>query len=191
MANLDPVAMAMIKKIEADKGKKIKTIKPGQKPPLGSMLVFRYIAKHKQKLDVWDAMPASIVLGHYSDGFLAINTHYLPYLKRLNLAERLLRATKNKNRITYRKLKKALKGLQLPLAYANFMLKRYLNNHITSAKIYVFTFEDYKEFLVNIPPKFQKRTDKFAFAAVTQAFRAHVKASKGKKVRNTNVKRKK
>ena len=191
----NPIADRMIREIEADKGKKLKRLKPGQPPPLGSMVVFSYSPKYKSTLPYYDKFPASIVIKHYDNGFGAVNTHYLPWAKRLNLAERMLRATKNKNRITWKKIKKAFVGLQLPLGYAHIIYKRYLYGHITSKWVYIFTFEDYKKFLMDVPPKFQKKSDATVWKLTVAAFNDHAKklkkAGSKKKPKFTNVKKKK
>lgn len=183
----NPIADRLIREIENDKGE-IKKIKPGKKPPLGSLAVFKYDPKHKNTLPYYDTFPASVVIAHYPDGLLAVNTHYLPWAFRLNLAERMLRATKNKNRITYGKIKKAFKGLQLPIGYAQIILKRYLFSHITSKNIYCFTFENYKKFLIDTEPRFIKRSDTTVFKLTVAKFNAEAKKQK-MKPRFTNIKR--
>jgi hypothetical protein len=184
----DPVSDKIIRAIELDRGN-IKKIKPGQKPPLGSLAVFKYSPKHHRTLAYFDTFPASVVIGHYSDGFLAVNLHFLPWSFRLNLAERMLRATKNKNRITYAKIKKAFQSLQLPIGYAQIILKRYLFSHITSKEVYIFNFTDYKNFLKDVPGKFQKKSDTTVFKLTIAKFNAHAKKSK-KKPKFTNIRRK-
>lgn len=181
----NPIADRIIEEIELNKGK-ITRIRPGTKAPLGKLLVFRYMPKYKSVLPYYDTFPASVVIGRYSDGFLGIATHYLPWSVRLNLAERMLRATKNNNRITYPKILKAVAGLQLPIGYAKFIIKRYLFSHITSSNIFVFDFENYKKFLTDTKPSFRKKSDMIVYKATIKAFNDHAKTQKDKKTKWTN-----
>lgn len=185
----NPIADRLIKEIETDKGI-IKKIKPGKKPNLGKLAVFNYNPKHRNTLPYYDTFPASVILAHYPDGFLGINVHYLPWAVRLNLAERLLRATKNKNRVTYAKIKRAVKGLQLPIGYAQFILKRYLYSNVTSRHIYMFEFENYKKFLMDTQPKFVKKSDATVYKLTIAQFNTYAKKEQSdKKPKFTNVKR--
>lgn len=183
----NPLADRIIKEIEADKGKKIKRIKPGQKFPLGKMCVFQYDPKHKGTLPYYDTFPASICIAHYPNGELCIASHYLNWALRLNLVKRLLRATKNKNRITYKHILKAMKSLNLPISYGGFIIKRYLYSHITSREVYIFDFEDYHKFLMDVPPKFQKKSDKIVYSLTIKAYNDYAKKAKSinKKLKTT------
>jgi len=103
-------------------------------PALGRMYFYQYNAKTKDQLPYWDSFPLIFMLELKEDGFLGINTHYLPPKARALLIDRLLSLRSNKKytdsvrlRMTYQLLKNIPK-------YALFKpcLKRYLFSHITS-----------------------------------------------------------
>jgi vacuolar-type H+-ATPase subunit F/Vma7 len=95
------------------------------------------------------------------------------------LADRLVRATKNRKRITYPQIKRAWNSLQLPKGYAYLIIRRYLTSHIQS-DIAVFTWENYKAAAVNIPGKWRKKSEKAVFAAMMLKWKNHVKDTKKK-----------
>jgi len=157
---------------------------------LGYPVMFRYSAKHKATLPYWDQLPMSIVLHRYSDGFLGINLHYVPWTHRISLGQRLVRATKNKNRINYGKIRKAWLDLKLPVALANLCLKRYLYSHVQSEMVQ-FNYETYEKVLKNIPPSFQKKSHETVVRLTMAQYYKHRKLMKGqKKEKWTNVKKK-
>lgn len=176
------------------KNKEINSIKPGQfkKLQLGYPVLFKYDAKWKDKLPYWDALPNPIVLAKYPDGFLGLSLHYVPWAKRLQLADRLVRATKNKNRITYGDIKSAWNSLRLPVGFAYLIIRRYLVSHIKS-DIKYFTWEDYRPIVMNTKGKWRKASEQEVFKAMQQKWAAHVRKGKqeGKKVTRTKGKRKK
>jgi len=51
-------------------------VRTGPKP--GSMYMFAYDAKTKDKLPYWDAFPVIFMVGSAKTGFYGINLHYLP-----------------------------------------------------------------------------------------------------------------
>ena len=57
---------------------------------IGSMYLFRYDAKHKNKLPYFDAFPLCLPFEPTNDGFWGMNLHYLPYLLRARLLGKLL-----------------------------------------------------------------------------------------------------
>ena len=116
----------------------------------------------------------------YSDGFLGLNIHYLPWAKRLQLADRLVRAAKNKKRITYPQIKRAWNSLRLPMGYSYLIIRRYLASHIQS-DIAVFTWENYRAAAVNIPGKWRKKSEKAVFRAMMQKWTDHVKKTRTQK----------
>lgn len=56
---------------------------------IGNMYLFRYDAHGKDTLPYWDASPLVIPIDLTPDGFLGINFHYLGYLHRALLLDRL------------------------------------------------------------------------------------------------------
>jgi hypothetical protein len=51
--------------------------------------MFLYDPKYKDKLPYYDVFPLVLPIKRYSDGFLGINFHYLPYALRARLMKRL------------------------------------------------------------------------------------------------------
>lgn len=100
----------------------------------GYMYLFKYDPKGKLDLPYYDTFPLIFPIESYTDGFLGINFHYLPYMLRAKLMDALYtiatdKSYNDKTKIvaTYRILKGASK-------YNAFKptIKRYLNNHIRS-----------------------------------------------------------
>jgi hypothetical protein len=100
---------------------------------LGGMYHYEYDPKTKATLPIWDKYPLTIVLEHYSDGFLGLNLHYVSGNDRTNLLlsllnNRLYDPSSDKMRvgINYQKLVSGIKS------YPNFKkcIKRYLTSHV-------------------------------------------------------------
>jgi hypothetical protein len=163
------------------KGEKIPKIKPAKirRAYFGFPMMFKYSPKHASTLPFYDVLPMPILLAKYPDGFLGLNLHYLPWSKRLQLADRLVRATKNRKRITYPQIKRAWNSLRLPMGYSYLIIRRYLTAHIQS-DIAVFNWENYRAAAVNIPGRWKKKSEKAVFTAMMQKWQDHVKDSKKK-----------
>jgi hypothetical protein len=163
------------------KGEKIPKIKPAKikKAYFGLPMMFKYSPKTASTLPYYDIMPMPILLAKYPDGFLGLNIHYLPWAKRLQLADRLVRATKNRKRITYPQIKRAWNSLRLPAGYSYLIIRRYLTTHIQS-DIAVFTWDNYRQAAVNIPGKWRKKSEKAVFKAMMLKWSEHVKDKKKK-----------
>jgi hypothetical protein len=163
------------------KGAKIPKIKPSKikRAYFGFPMMFKYSPKTAASLPYYDVLPMPIMLAKYPDGFLGLNIHYLPWAKRLQLADRLVRATKNRKRITYSQIKQAWNSLRLPAGYSYLIIRRYLTTHIQS-DIAVFDWDNYRQAAVNIPGKWRKKSEKAVFAAMMQKWKDHVKKSKTK-----------
>lgn len=159
----------------------IPKIKPAKikRALFGFPLMFKYSPKHASTLPYYDMLPMPILLAKYPDGFLGLNIHYLPWAKRLQLADRLVRATKNKKRINYKTVKDAWNSLRLPIGYSYLIIRRYLTSHIQS-DIAVFTWDTYRAAAVNIPGKWRKKSERAVFAAMMAKWKDHVKDSKKK-----------
>ena len=56
---------------------------------IGRLNMFLYDPKYKDKLPYYDVFPLVLPIKRYSDGFLGINFHYLPYALRARLMKRL------------------------------------------------------------------------------------------------------
>lgn len=160
--------------------KDIPDVKNPRRLILGLPVLFIYNAKYKSTLPYWDALPNSIIIGHYPNGFLGINLHYIPWAKRINLANRLLKSVKNKNRINYRDIQKAWIGAKLPVGLAYLAIRRYLYSHIKS-NIKQFDWETYKLVVREIPPKFQKQSQEAVYKDIMSQFFEHKKKTKTNK----------
>ncbi len=161
------------------KEEKIPKLKPSKirRAYFGFPMMFKYSPKHASTLPYYDILPMPILLAKYPDGFLGLNIHYLPWSKRLQLADRIIRATKNRKRITYPTIKRAWNSLRLPMGYSYLIIRRYLTTHIQS-DIAVFTWDNYRKAAVNIPGKWRKKSEKAVFAAMQQKWMKHVKDTK-------------
>jgi hypothetical protein len=101
---------------------------------LGGMYCFYYDPKTKEKLDYYDRFPMVLVLDRYTDGFLGLNLHYLPFQYRIAFLGKLMKFADlndageiERLRVTYDILtaSKSLKAFKP-------CLKRYLTSHIQS-----------------------------------------------------------
>ena len=162
------------------KNKTIPSIIPGSKQMrLGYPVMFVYSAKWKSKLPFWDSLPFSVVIARYPDGFLGLNLHYIEWTKRLQLAEKLVRASKNKKRITYAQIRSAWDSLRLPVALLMLTIRRYLYSHIRS-KMKVFDWETYRGAVQDIRPKFMKESERRILAAIRAKWALHMAKTRGK-----------
>ena len=100
----------------------------------GSMFMYFYDPKHKDKLPYYDRFPLTIPIEPAEGGFIGINLHYLPPVLRAKFLDALLDVTNNKKyddttkfRLTYRLLKGARN-----MRYFKPCLKRYLLSHVRS-----------------------------------------------------------
>jgi len=159
----------------------IPNVKPGSRNMrLGYPMMFVYDAKWKAVLPYWDALPFSIVLAKYPDGFLGLNLHYVQWTTRIQLAKKLVKATKNKNRINYGDVKKAWLDLKLPEGLLYLVIRRYLYSHVRS-NMKQFDIETYAEVIKDIRPKFKKQSEMQVLHAIRLLWRLHVKKVKNKK----------
>ena len=106
---------------------------------VGRMYTYHYDPKLKDILPVWDKFPLVIPMEIYSDGFLALNLHYLDPYNRLLLLDRLHDFINNdkyddttKFRLTYDLLSKSRRYKMIEPC-----IKRYLFTHILSSLIYI------------------------------------------------------
>ena len=56
-------------------------------PAFGSLNMFVYSPKLRNKLPYYDTFPLVLPLKRYKDGFLGLNFHYLPYALRARLLD--------------------------------------------------------------------------------------------------------
>jgi len=100
----------------------------------GSMFMYFYDPKHKDKLPFYDRFPLTIPIEPAEGGFRGINLHYLPPVLRAKFLDALLESTNNKKydestrfRLTYELLKGARR-----MRYFKPCLKHYLLAHVKS-----------------------------------------------------------
>lgn len=101
---------------------------------LGSINMFYYDAKLKDKLPYWDKFPVALVLDMYNDGFLGLNFHYIPIRTRILLLDRLMDLANNTKVDQSTRLVATYDTLKGVARYKAFepCIKRYLSAHIQS-----------------------------------------------------------
>lgn len=103
-------------------------------PLLGSMMMFFYDPKLKDKLPYYDTFPLVIPVERAEGGFRGLNLHYIPPILRAKFLDSLLDLVNNKKydkstrfNLTYRLLKGAAK-----FKYFQPCFKHYLLDHVKS-----------------------------------------------------------
>jgi hypothetical protein len=103
-------------------------------PLLGSMMMFFYDPKLKDKLPYYDTFPLVIPVERAEGGFRGLNLHYIPPVLRAKFLDSLLDLVNNKKydqttrfNLTYRLLKGAAK-----FKYFQPCFKHYLLDHVKS-----------------------------------------------------------
>jgi len=101
---------------------------------VGSMYMYFYDPKLKDKLPYYDSFPLVIPIGPASGGFMGLNLHYIPPMLRAKLLDSLMDITNNdkfdnstKFNLSYRMLKGAQK-----FRYFKPCVKHYLNSNVRS-----------------------------------------------------------
>ena len=105
----------------------------------GSMYMFFYDAKHRDKLPYWDSFPLVIAVGPAEKGFYGLNLHYLPIELRAKFLDSLMDITNNKKydestrfNITYSQLQRASK-----MKYFKPCFKHYLTSQVEGKFAYI------------------------------------------------------
>ena len=93
---------------------KLESIKPGARNKIlnaedrftdddsvfvGGVFFFRYDAKTKDRLPMWDKYPLCVPIDRFSDGFLGLNMHYLPKGRRASVIN-IVRQFKDNKKIS-------------------------------------------------------------------------------------------
>ena len=101
---------------------------------VGSMYMFFYDPKLKDKLPYYDSFPLVVVIGPAEGGFLGLNLHYIAPTLRAKLLDSLMDVTNNdkyddttKFSVSYRMLKSAAK-----YNWFKQCVKHYLNSNVRS-----------------------------------------------------------
>jgi len=100
----------------------------------GEMYLFFYDPKHKKTLPYYDTFPLALPFRAVSDGFYAINLHYMPYLVRYRLLQNLSDlVTNNKYDSTTKiKISWSILNRYARLAPLAGSVKHYLSDHVKS-----------------------------------------------------------
>jgi len=108
------------------------TISPFQ---VGEMFIFLYDPKTKEQLPYWDTFPLIFPIEFYSDGFLGINLHYLPYVYRQRLMNSLKTLASDNKYTAQTKLQISYRILKGSSSFKGFKpcVKRYLFSHVRSS----------------------------------------------------------
>jgi hypothetical protein len=110
---------------------------------VGSMYLYRYDPKHKDKLPYYDTFPLVLPYEPVQGGFYGLNLHYLPYMLRAKLLGQLMETADSK---TISKDTKMRYNWSLLKAVGNEIkpcVKRYLTSHIVT-QYYKVNPEDWK-----------------------------------------------
>lgn len=105
----------------------------------GSMYMFFYDPKHRDKLPYYDAFPLIIAVGPAAGGFYGLNLHYLPIELRAKFLDALIGVTNNNKfdestrfAVTYKMLKATSK-----MKYFEPCYKHYLTQHVEGRLAYI------------------------------------------------------
>ena len=97
---------------------------------IGRLNMFVYDPKLKQKLPYYDTFPLVLPIKRYSDGFLGINFHYLPYALRARLLDQITRIGGRGSKEDMQIIASFQRLERVKLIRQT--IKRYLNNHVRS-----------------------------------------------------------
>lgn len=111
----------------------------GHRAIVGRMYFYSYDPKFKDDLPVWDKFPLVLPMELYSDGFLALNLHYVDIYSRLYLLDLLHDFITNDkyDDSTRFKLSYAVLASSRKYSIIQGCIKRYLFSHITSPMVYI------------------------------------------------------
>lgn len=140
--------------IMSDKDRLFTNIRPRH---YGRMIMFFYDPKLANELPYYDRFPLIILLEIYDNGFLGMNLHYLPPLRRAQLLDALLNIYNNKHLDEKRQLAMSYNVLT---SYAHSRLyepciKRYLYSQVRS-RFYLVDPEDWQVAVLLPTERFEK-----------------------------------
>lgn len=106
---------------------------------IGSMYMFFYDAKLKDKLPYWDRFPLVFPMGLYPDGFLGCNMHYLPPVMRAKLMDAFytLRTDNNYDESTRIAMSYEILKASSRFSFFKPTIKRYLADHYKSRFLWI------------------------------------------------------
>lgn len=101
---------------------------------VGSMYMFFYDPKLKEKLPYYDSFPLTIVIKPAPGGFLGMNLHYIPPIQRAKLLDALMDITNNDKFDMTTRFNLSYKMLNSAAKYKYFKpcVKHYLDKHVRS-----------------------------------------------------------
>lgn len=130
----------------------------------GAMYFFSYDPKHRETLPYYDKFPLILCFGLTEDGMMGINFHYLPYIIRVRLLDKLLLIANkyhdNQQRVlrfNWEFLSNAAKFPEIKPA-----VKRYLYSHVTTRFLKV-DVQDWKTAVLLPTESFAKKS--YAYVA--------------------------
>ena len=100
----------------------------------GELYLFQYDAKHHDTLPYWDMFPLVFPFSKTPDGFIGLNMHYLPYMYRIKLLDRLMQFKTSKNLTETTKLRYSwgtIAGVS-KFKWAEPCVHRYLSSQVQS-----------------------------------------------------------
>ena len=102
---------------------------------IGEMYLFRYDAKHKNKLPYFDAFPLCLPFEPTNDGFWGMNLHYLPYMLRAQLLGKLLETLDDKELTSQSQMRYSWELLSSAARFPEVKpcVKRYLTTQMRSS----------------------------------------------------------
>ena len=126
---------------------------------VGNMYLYRYDPKTAEKLPYYDTFPVVVPFEKTSDGFYGLNFHYLPYLIRLRLLDRMmeLKNTKEITETTRMRLNWNLLKNVSKYPGATACVKRYLYNHVMSRVMKIHP-EDWRKTIMLPIDNFEKKS---------------------------------
>lgn len=114
---------------------------------VGRMYVFRYDAKTKDKLEMWDKYPLCMILEKKLNGFLGMNLHYLPKRQRMTLLnswnkydDEMQEGTIGKGKSNWEIFSESMNNAGLG-ALPKRCIKRYLSPYVRSKFIEIYPNE--------------------------------------------------
>lgn len=130
----------------------------------GKLYSYFYDPKHKETLPYYDRFPMIFILEMYSDRFLGINLHYLPYKPRVELMDALLGLQNNARIENNKKLKISYSILKASSSHKLIKpcIKMYLKNHVKS-KILAIPPEEWSSAIFLPVQQFQKKSSAMVF----------------------------
>ena len=113
------------------------------RPLLGGMYMYEYMAKHRDTLPYYDRLPLIFPFKSVKGGFYGLNMHYLPLPLRAKLMDALYDTANNKKYDETTKLKISYQILDKAAKFKEFKpcVKRYLTSQVQSKFLYVYPSE--------------------------------------------------